>query len=56
MICRSQVLTAGMGDIIDINILAVCKVMDIHGIRNQKQCLEKVRKMFNIWNKNRKKE
>lgn len=42
---RTQVI-AGMGGIIDINILAVKMVMDMHGIRNQRDCMERVRVMF----------
>lgn len=53
-ICRGQIITAGMGDIIDINILAVKAVMDIEGIQNQKVCLQKVLTMFHYWQQNRK--
>lgn len=55
MITRNQVLTAGMGDIIDINILAVKAVMDIENVQDQKNCLKKVLSMFHTWQKNRKK-
>lgn len=43
--CRTQVI-AGFGGIIDINILAVKMTMDMHGIRDQRACMEKVRLMF----------
>jgi len=48
MICRRQVITAGMGDVIDINILAVIEAMGVCKIRNQEECLRKVQKLFNI--------
>lgn len=54
-LCRGQVIVAGMGDIIDINIQAVCSVMDIYGISDKRDCLEKVIRIFRIWQKNRKK-
>lgn len=43
--CRTQVI-AGVGGIIDINILAVKVVMDLHGVKDQRKCMEKVRMMF----------
>jgi len=42
---RTQVI-AGMEDIIDINILAVKLMMDMNGIKNQKDCMWRVRVMF----------
>lgn len=56
MMCRGQIITAGMGDIIDINLLAVKAVMDIEGIKNQRDCLKKVHMLFSYWNKSRKKQ
>ena len=46
MEARGQVITAGMGDVVDINILAVTKLMDLYGIKNQVEVLSKVRKTF----------
>lgn len=43
---RGQVITAGMGDVVDINILAVTKLMDLYGIKNQVEMLNKIRKTF----------
>ena len=43
---RGQVITAGMGEIIDINILAVTKLMDLYGIKNQIECLKRIRSTF----------
>lgn len=40
--CRKQVIP-GMNGPIDINVLAVTKIMDLYGVKNQKRCLEKVR-------------
>ena len=48
MICQRQVIVAGMGDVIDINILAVKAVMDICNIHDQETCLNKVIKLFRI--------
>jgi hypothetical protein len=43
---RGQVITGGLGQILDINILAVTKLMDLYGIKNQIETLRKVRKAF----------
>lgn len=51
MICRGQVITAGMGGVIDINILAIEAAMRIYGIRNQSDCLEKTMHIFHKWHK-----
>ena len=49
--CR-QVITAGMGQIIDIDIKAVKIVMDLMGVSIEKQLsvLEKVRMLFHEFN------
>jgi len=44
-----------MGEIIDINNLAIESAMRIYHINDQQDCLEKVRNLFHIWNKGRKK-
>ena len=46
MMARTQIITAGMGQVIDISIPAVKIVMDLFGVRNQKRCLSKVRAAF----------
>jgi hypothetical protein len=48
MITQGQLITAGMGQIIDIDINAICNVMDRYpgGIENQWRCLLKVRAAF----------
>jgi hypothetical protein len=46
MMTRNQVVTADMGQIIDINIQAVKTVMDLYGISNHKDCLARVIKLF----------
>ena len=46
MICRNQVIVAGMGQILDISIPAIKIVMDLYNIQDQKKCLNKVRAVF----------
>jgi len=42
MIARNQLITVGMGQVIDISIPAVKIVMDLWHIHDQKKCLSKV--------------
>jgi len=51
MVTRNQVITAGMGQVIDISIPAIKIVMDLWGIHDQKKCLNKVRSAFHHFNK-----
>ena len=46
IMCRNQVVTAGMGEVIDINLQTVKTVMDLYGVKNQRECVEKVTKTF----------
>ena len=47
MMTRRQVVTVGMsGQIVDISIPAVKIVMDLYGVANQAECLNRVRKLF----------
>ena len=46
IMCRNQVITAGMGEIIDINLQTVKTVMDLYGVKNQRECMEKVTTTF----------
>ena len=46
MITRGQLITAGMGQIIDISIPAIKIVMDLYNVKDQKECLSKVRAAF----------
>ena len=46
MMARRQVVTAGMGQIVDISIPAVKIAMDLHGVKDQIACLNRVRKLF----------
>ena len=46
MITRRQYITGEYGRVVDISIPAVKIVMDMHGIIDQKRCLEKVLKTF----------
>ena len=43
---RGQIITAGMGTVVDINIPAVKIVMDLLGVEDQKECLTEVRRLF----------
>lgn len=51
-LCRDQVITAGMGDVIGISIPAIKDTMDICNIRDQKSCLQKVLTLFYASQKN----
>jgi hypothetical protein len=44
--CSGQLIIAPMGGAIDINILAVKAVMDLYGIKEQTDCLERVLFIF----------
>jgi len=48
MVSQGQMITAGMGQVIDINNLAVFGAMDRYpgGIKDQWKCLHKVRAAF----------
>lgn len=47
MLTRRQVVTSGIdGRILDISIPAVKIAMDLYGIKNQLDCLNRVRKLF----------
>jgi len=54
MMTRNQVVTAGMGQPIDISISAVKTVMDLWGVRDQKKCLSRVISTFHHFNKENK--
>jgi len=54
MLTRRQVVTAGMGQIIDINTQAVKIEMDIQGVGRQKECSAKVRRAFQHFNRKEK--
>ena len=54
IMCRNQVITAGMGEIIDINIQTVKTVMDLYTVKNQRECMEKVTKTFRYFLNQRK--
>ncbi len=46
MATRGQVITAGKGQIIDISIPAIKIMMDLYGVKNQKECMESVMNIF----------
>ena len=45
--CSNQVRVAGMGDIVGLDYAALKFIMDMYGIRNQRECFEKVNYAFN---------
>jgi|WetSurMetagenome_2_1015567.scaffolds.fasta_scaffold106009_2 hypothetical protein len=46
MMVRNQVVTAGMGRVVDLNIPAVKYVMELYGVKDQKDCLSRIMKIF----------
>jgi hypothetical protein len=46
MLCRNQVITAGMGEVIDLNYQTVKTIMDLYGVKDQQDCLMKVINTF----------
>jgi hypothetical protein len=45
MLARNQVVTNGMA-IVDISIPAVKIAMDLYGVKDQRDCLNRVRRLF----------
>jgi len=43
---QTQVVTAGMGDVIGINFNALEFVMELYGVENRRECFEKVNVLF----------
>jgi hypothetical protein len=46
LVVRGQIITAGMGTVVDIDIPAVKIVMDLLQVKDQRDCLMKVRHLF----------
>lgn len=46
MATRRQYRTAEQGRVVDIDIVAVKTVMDLYGVRDQRECLGKVLMLF----------
>ena len=46
MLTRRQVITVGAGQVADLSIPAVKIAMDLYGVRDQKACLNRVRRLF----------
>jgi len=42
MLTRRQIITAGMGQPVDISIPAIKTAMDLFGVRDQKSCLLRI--------------
>jgi hypothetical protein len=55
-LCRGQVVTAGMGEAIDINLVPVMMVIDRRGIRDSISCIVKVQILFHEFLKRSKKK
>lgn len=49
MLTRGQMISIGEGRVIDISIPAIKIVMDLLGIKNQKDCLIRVMKTFHYF-------
>lgn len=45
----NQLIFAGMGEPVGLNMIAVKAVFDMMGIKNQKNCLEKITHMFDYY-------
>jgi len=56
MLTRNQVITAGMGQVVDISIPAIKIAMDLHGVADQKACLAKVIRVFHHFEKKRREQ
>jgi hypothetical protein len=50
MTARRQYITAGDGQVVDISIQAVKTLMDLYGVRKQKECLLKIVRTFHHFN------
>jgi hypothetical protein len=46
MTCRRQYVTAEEGRVVGISIAALKAAMDIYGVQDQKECLDKVTRAF----------
>ena len=49
MLVRGQVLMSGMGDVIDLNFVALKTVMDLYQVTDQQRVFEKVYKTFHYF-------
>lgn len=52
-IVQTQVVTAGMGDVIGVDFNALNFVMELYDIDNRRECFEKVNVLFNEFHRNR---
>jgi len=43
---RRQVVTVGAGQVVDISIPAVKIAMDLYGVKDQRDCLNRIRRVF----------
>jgi hypothetical protein len=49
MTVRNQVITVGMGEVVDLHFPSVQMIMDMYGVQEQRQCFEKVTYLFHEW-------
>lgn len=49
MTVRNQVITVGMGDVVDLHFPSVQMVMELFGVEERKICFEKVLFLFHEW-------
>lgn len=49
MMCRHQYVTAEEGRIVGLSIPAIKIMMDLNEVKNQKECLERVIRMFYLF-------
>ena len=55
MLCQRQVILNGVGEVIDLKFEAVKAMMDLQGVKNQRECFAKVYKTFHHFLKEGKK-
>jgi hypothetical protein len=56
LLTRRQYIIAENGRVVDISIPAVKIAMDLYGVRDQKECLARVIRLFHFFEKERRKE
>lgn len=49
LMVRNQVITVGMGEVVDLHFPSVKMVMDLFSIEDQRVCFEKVTFLFHEW-------
>ena len=49
LLVRNQVITVGMGEVVDLHFPSVKIMMDMLEVKNQRQCFDKVLYIFHDW-------